>query len=461
MGSRSVTLWLYLDTPVEELSVDLLEGSPLDRTFFIVLMLCSLMVLLRRHVAWGSILTRNAWFLIFMVYCLVSVAWADYPFVSFKRWIKALGDPLIVLVLLTERNPAGAVVAVLRRCAFVLIPLSVVFIKYFPELGHTYDSWSGVASYTGVTTNKNLLGYLLFVFGLLFFCTWTERKRIPDPRIRRIDMGICALLLFLITYLFYLANSQTAFVAFTVSAVIGLAVRRAPIRRHIGAIAVLLLAATWVVMTTNLSKAVLEALGRDATLTGRTDLWEAVLPMAVNPLLGAGFESFWLGPRLASLWELFAFRPTQAHNGYIEMYLNLGVVGLTLFMVFLVASFGSVRRQLHEAYASQADIDVNRIIVARLGMGYVIAMVAYNVTEATFKPSNFLFILLLLLVVRYRTAPVAATNRVTVASRRQQLRGSTPLPQLPPRRRWAHERKTAVPFSARHDRASVTEPTSR
>jgi len=461
MGSRSVTQWIYLGTPIEELTANLLDGSPLERTVFSGLILCSLIVLFSRRVAWGSVLTRNGWFLLFIVYCLISVAWADYPFVSFKRWIKAIGDPLIVLVLLTERNPAGAMVAVLRRCAFFLIPMSVVFIKYYPELGHTYDSWTGVASYTGVTTNKNLLGYLLFVFGLLFVCTWTERQRIQDQSHRRVETGICALLLFLIAYLFYLANSQTAFVAFAVSAMIAMAVRRATIRRHIGAIAVCLIAATWVVMATNLSGFVLAALGRDATLTGRTDLWEAVLPMAVHPLFGAGFESFWLGPRLASLWAQFAFRPTQAHNGYIEMYLNLGIVGLTLFMIFLVASFGSVRRALHEAYAAPDTVDVNRIIVARFGVGYVIAMVAYNVTEATFKPSNFLFILLLLLVVRYHMAPAVETNRAAVAPRWRRPDESTALPQLPLRKRWVAERRPAVPWSGLRGRAPFTKPTSR
>jgi len=46
--------------------------------------------------------------------------------------------------------------------------------------------------------------------------------------------------------------------------------------------------------------------------------------MRVNPWIGAGFESFWLGPRLNKLWAQYNFMPNQAHNGYIEIYLNLG-----------------------------------------------------------------------------------------------------------------------------------------
>ena len=66
---------------------------------------------------------------------MLSLLWSDYPFVGFKRWFKSLGDPLMALVIVSERYPAAALTSVLRRCAFLLLPLSVVFIKYFPALG--------------------------------------------------------------------------------------------------------------------------------------------------------------------------------------------------------------------------------------------------------------------------------------------------------------------------------------
>ena len=56
------------------------------------------------------------------------------------------------------------------------------------------------------------------------------------------------------------------------------------------------------------------------TLTGRTAIWDSVLQKVSNPLFGAGFESFWLGDRLKSMWAEFYFKPNQAHNGYIEVY---------------------------------------------------------------------------------------------------------------------------------------------
>ena len=54
-----------------------------------------------------------------------------------------------------------------------------------------------------------------------------------------------------------------------------------------------------------------------------------LIEMAPNALVGAGFESFWLGPRLSKVMTAFPnLHVNEAHNGYIEVYLNLGVIGL-------------------------------------------------------------------------------------------------------------------------------------
>jgi len=46
----------------------------------------------------------------------------------------------------------------------------------------------------------------------------------------------------------------------------------------------------------------LSTMGRESNLTGRTEIWAAVLPLVPNPAVGAGFESFWLPPRLEKVW---------------------------------------------------------------------------------------------------------------------------------------------------------------
>ena len=124
------------------------------------------LVLIRRRVNWNTLVAGNIWLFVFFLYWVVSVAWSDYPFVGLKRWIKDMGNLIMVLVILTEADPIQTVKTVFTRCAFVLLPLSVLFIKYYPDLGRYYSRWTWEPVYCGVTTEKNALGCLVLVCGL-------------------------------------------------------------------------------------------------------------------------------------------------------------------------------------------------------------------------------------------------------------------------------------------------------
>src|ERR1700721_251780 len=92
----------------------------------------------------------------------------------------------------------------------------------------------------------------------------------------------------------------------------------------------------------DLGSGLLTTMGRDPTLTGRTDIWKLVLGMTGNPLVGTGFESFWLGQRLAKMWSVYWWHPREAHDGYIEVFLNLGWLGVLLFSIVLITSYRTV-----------------------------------------------------------------------------------------------------------------------
>src|SRR6266403_6236918 len=170
-GSREVSQWLaalgvgQVRTLVS-LTAQYPEGSPIDRWVYTLLLLLGLIVLAKRRSLVGDLLRPNAPILLFFLYCAASILWSDYPDISFKRWIKALGDIVMLMVVYTEFNRAAAVKRLLARTGFLLIPLSVLTIKYFPGLGKGYKEVSGTAVYSGVTTNKNLLGITCLVFGL-------------------------------------------------------------------------------------------------------------------------------------------------------------------------------------------------------------------------------------------------------------------------------------------------------
>jgi exopolysaccharide production protein ExoQ len=129
-------------------------------------------------------------------------------------------------------------------------------------------------------------------------------------------------------------------------------------------------------------------MGRDSTLTGRTELWKELIGMNANPMLGTGFESFWLGERLQKLWELHWWHPNEAHNGYLEVYLNLGFIGVAMLAAMIVKGYRNVRNQLNR------DPETGRLLIA-----YFVVGLTYNFTEAAIRTTDPMWITFLLAIV--------------------------------------------------------------
>ena len=175
-ASRPFSAW-FQSGVVYATSEGYLEGSPIDRVVSLLLILAGYVVLGRRRIALGAITRQNVWLLAFYTFCALSVLWSDFPFVAFKRWFKDFGAVVMALILLTDEDPVEAVKAAFVRCAYILVPFSVLFIRYFPDLGRTFFGYqSNRLMYVGVATHKNTLGALAFVS--VVFLLWDLRTRL-------------------------------------------------------------------------------------------------------------------------------------------------------------------------------------------------------------------------------------------------------------------------------------------
>jgi len=393
-GTRFVSAWLTMfGLNLGGVSVE--EGSPLDAVVFAVLILAGLRVLYLRRVRWSEFIRQNPVVALYLAYCLVAVLWSDYPFVGMKRWVKLFGQPVMVLILLTEPDPMEALTRLMKRCAFLIIPLSILFIKYYPQWATCYDQWTGGRTNTGIATDKNMLGFDCFVLGFFYVWHFLRVRRWEPGLARRMELSLCLVLGVGIVWLLHSAHSSTPIGSLILAlAAFGFVGFRFVDRRHLGfylaAMAVMLGVLEFAF---DLHKYAIMALGRDTTLTGRTEIWQVLLNWDINPALGVGFESFWLGEeRQSKLQQFFpGLNLNEAHNGYLETYLNLGLVGLVITLLMLGAAYFKIRRAL------LTDFEFGRF-----RLGYLAAFVVYNWTEAAFRTHCVPFFLFFLVAIDYQ-----------------------------------------------------------
>jgi len=391
-SSRMVSQWLTatgVTSPTQTLdrAAAYLDGSPLDRFLLTGLTFLALIVLVGRRQKVGAVVRANAPILLFLLYCGVSTLWSDYPGVSFKRWIKALADLAMVLIVLTEQDRYVAAKRLLARVGFCLIPISILVIKYYPVIGRGWSEW-GNTTLSGIATSKNELGGICLLFGVASVWRMVQAIRGTAGLHRTRSLIAHGTLVAMALLLMLIASTMTALSCFLIATALIIATSLTTLQRKSWLMHFLVLAfvsISCLALFFDAGSGLVESMGRDSTLTGRTDIWKLVTGMTGSPLFGTGFESFWLGPRLNQIWSIYWWHPNEAHNGYIEVFLNLGWSGLALLAVVLVTGYRNVVRALRRDPGTGG-----------LRLAYFVVALVYNFTESAFRIMHPVWILFLL-----------------------------------------------------------------
>src|SRR5205807_1456242 len=230
LASRSPSQWLSLTTVT--ITNTLEEGNPIDHIVYLALILLALRVLVARRLSWRDVFARNSALLLFTLFALVSITWSDFPFASFRRWLRELLTYLMVLVVLSDTRPFEAIQVLVRRLSYLLIPLSIVLIKYFREISVAYEPWTGRAMILGVAGSKNTLGVLCLFSGLFFFWDtlrrWADRRSKSTQRILVMNAALMGMTLWLLN----VADSATSRSCLLIGCLIITAVQSGPGRAN-------------------------------------------------------------------------------------------------------------------------------------------------------------------------------------------------------------------------------------
>jgi O-antigen ligase len=395
-----------------------LEGSPINVVFNTSLFLIALLVLKRRKFSWVQWAFSNKALFSIYAFFLCSMLWSAFPVPTLKRLIQDFGSVLIALVVLTEKDPAESMRILFVRVSYILFPLSVVFMRYFPAIGRQVSEVSGAHMLSGVADHKNSLGQLAMVFCLVLIFDLMQTRdaqtadgKRPERWIRWMNLGIGLYLLFVSAS----ATSLLCFLAGLAMLFVGARLAAMKSARTVFMCAVLVIVALiGIQQTSDLSSNVSAALGRGEGMSGRTQIWEATLAKNTNHWLGAGFRGFWETPEgLSVSEELHTNRLLTVHNGYIEVYLYGGVVAL-FFLGAWVWSTG---------LKAMAKL-VNKDPIGRLAVVFWPLLLIYNVTESQFFQTGSIWFTIFLVTIDYtwQHRREQATIRVGMAGHDRQSR---------------------------------------
>ena len=288
------------------------------------------------------VMIHNKLLLLAPLLAVLSATWSASPLITLRTSFDLTLSTLFAFYL-SEKLSTEELMKLLMLIGTIAVILSVILALFLPNYGVYHRNASG--AWQGICNHKNSLGVnMAFLLTPVFF--------VKKPLVLKLIYS--CLLLFVIG----MSQSREAwFVTIGVVIFTGwLSVFRWLRRKE----SLLLTAATIVasIAMAALGQLYVDPLmrfiGKDPTLTGRTDIYRAVLAsIAKHPIVGYGFGAFWHGFNPESLiiaLRIHWMNIGYAENGFLELWLWLGTVGLCLVLMFFGRAIRQSVRLLHSRY---------------------------------------------------------------------------------------------------------------
>jgi exopolysaccharide production protein ExoQ len=355
-------------SPVDPRAV--LEGRPETRIFWPVLSVISILLTAQSRSRF-NLPPNIICLLAYVAFAGASVLWAFSPERSSIRYLQQIMVVISIVppVILAARNVD------VMRALFLCFALALALNLFIGRSDIQTDNFRLVEiGYRGYFGTKNPLGEAAAVAFLLSIHESLQTGK-------RRALGVIVLILSI--YLVFLSQSKTAFALALICPLIAWIVMLLRTSTNVSpAIVLVFIAFSYVSVSTifhyDIMGRISYILYHDSTLTGRTIIWDfAKEQISQRPLLGWGYQSFWLVPDSPSLEAPgFVKMMPNAHNGYYDTILEIGYVGLGFLLIFIIATLHAIGRV--------ADSDPGR---ARFLLSLALFFILYNFFESLWMRS--------------------------------------------------------------------------
>lgn len=262
----------------------------------------------------------------------ISAVWSIDAGASLRRAVW-LSLSMLFGLYLAWRYDWKALLSVIAGAFLVLVAGSLLLGWLAPGIGRMSAEHPG--AWSGLWTHKNTLGGIMAIGA----CA-SVAAAIAAPGRRRLWAACAVGALALV----FLSTSKTALIASMLGLSVlgaGLMVRQGPLQAILVAAGASIAAIALAGIAMFAPDVLVAAIGRDLTLTGRTDIWDAAARFVeAKPWLGYGYYAFWIPEAGPAFWvrEAVGWQVASAHSSWLELGLGLGRAGVVLFALQLCAT---------------------------------------------------------------------------------------------------------------------------
>lgn len=339
----------------------------INQIVFGSLFVFSIILLIPKRKELLNFIKREKFLTIFLLWCLITIIWSNYALVSLKRYIQYLTTVTVTLSILLHVKDTKQIINVFKIIIGGYLIIALLTILTIPGAHDRFGIWRGVASH------KNTLGQISLISVIFFAAIFNKEQSLKSKT-------IVAVLIIMGIVLLFGSQSSTSIFAFLILFVLTLILLIDKIFEPIGIRKTVSLLAMFVFMIMFISimlvvpeiiEDAVGSTGKDLTFTGRVDLWADIWEEAKNHLvIGTGFQGYWVvtSTKVELLFEIYSWLPTQAHNGYLDIINEVGIIGIILFSFILINYF----------------VNLSRTKQKQIWKWFVIAALIINITESAF-----------------------------------------------------------------------------
>ena len=319
------------------------EGDGIDINIFdlsliskvsLLIYFCAFILLVLRWKKVINIVTEGKFIWLYVLFVFLSFFWSAAPDKTFRFGVYGIGGTTVGLYLAT-RYTLKEQLNILAWASATICILSVIFIVGIPEYGYMGGIHPEAAR--GIFTHKNQFGMTLNLVNVVFFLKAIDKQK---------GSWIYWLLLITSMALTVLCKSTTSLGNMLLMLTLCMVYRIFRWRYEILVSTVLGVLIAGIAGTLFFFKfigtdAFFEAIGKDPTLSSRTEIWKQVWEaIQLKPFIGYGASSFWNSLEGPSKYVELAVRAkvAYAHNGFLDILLAVGFIGLGLFLISFLAT---------------------------------------------------------------------------------------------------------------------------